>query len=250
MSASDVDTIVRDLVDDGGQAGARASHAQARARAREDAAEDRILDVLVPPARDFGFAPGRQEDNTARQTFRKRLREGRARRQARSRSSWPTPSRTLEVLGPQGMPGMEEMAEQIKGLFSADGPGKRHKTRKMKIGEALPQGHRGGSRAPGQRRTRSAAKGALANAEQATASCSSTRSTRSRLAPNTAVPTSRRQGVQRDLLPLVEGTTVNTKYGMVQALTTCCSSPAAPSTSPSRATSSPSCRAASRSAWS
>src|SRR5450830_1139412 len=75
----DVDTIIRDLVDIGIKQTREAATRKVRARA-EDAAEDRILDILLPPPRDFGIHPENTEttppDNTTRQTFRKRLREG------------------------------------------------------------------------------------------------------------------------------------------------------------------------------
>jgi ATP-dependent HslUV protease ATP-binding subunit HslU len=138
----DVDTIVRDLVDVAVKQERERQMRLHRARA-EDAAEERILDALVPPPRaagsiGFDTAPAAPPaDNTARQVLRKRLREGTLGDKeieidvADARAS-------LEVLGPQGMPGMEEMAEQIKGLFSQMGGGKRTK-RRMKIGEAWPK---------------------------------------------------------------------------------------------------------------
>src|SRR5690606_38202905 len=100
-----------------------------RARA-EDAAEERILDVLVPPARSTGFEAARTEepaaDNTARQVFRKKLREGQlADKEIEIEVADARPQ--VEIMGPQGM---EEMAEQLRGLFSQMGQEKR-RTRKL-----------------------------------------------------------------------------------------------------------------------
>jgi ATP-dependent HslUV protease ATP-binding subunit HslU len=114
----------------------------------------------------------------------------------------------LEIMGPQGM---EEMAEQLKGLF-ARWAGKR-KTRKLKIGEALKLlVDEEAGKLVNEDEIRAAA---LAQC-RATASSSSTRSTRWLALRRHGGADVSRQGVQRDLLPLVEGTTVSTKYGMVK----------------------------------
>ncbi|MFZ9429051.1 MAG: AAA family ATPase, partial [Burkholderiaceae bacterium] len=138
----DVDTIVRDLVDVAVKQ-ERERQVRAKRSLAEDAAEDRILDVLIPPPRaastasPFGFgdaaAPSRPAtDSAARQTFRKRLREG-SLDDTEIEIELAEARPTLEVMGPQGM---EEMAEQLKGLFSQMGAVRR-KTRKLKIKEAL-----------------------------------------------------------------------------------------------------------------
>ncbi|MDO9075661.1 MAG: AAA family ATPase, partial [Rubrivivax sp.] len=141
----DVDTIVRDLMDVAVKQ-ERERQVRIKRAAAEDAAEDRILDVLVPLPRDardtrddrsraIGFttepAPA---DNTARQVMRKRLREGTL-DDKEIELDLAEAKPTLEILGAQGMPGMEEMAEQLKGLFSQAGA-QRRKTRKLKIAEA------------------------------------------------------------------------------------------------------------------
>ena len=106
-----------------------------RARA-EDAAEERILDILVPPARDFGFATATPPDeakagSTARQTFRKRLREG-AMNDHEIEIEVAEPRAHMEIMAP---PGMEEMTEQLRGRFGQMGQQKKQ-TRKLKISEA------------------------------------------------------------------------------------------------------------------
>jgi ATP-dependent HslUV protease ATP-binding subunit HslU len=207
----DVDSIVRDLVDVAvKQERDRQMHTQ-RALA-EDAAEDRILDVLVPPARDsrgMGFEPAAPApDNTARQVMRKRLREGTlADKEIEIDVADAKPA--LEIMGPQGM---EEMAEQLKGLFSQMGAGKR-KTRKLRIGDALPLlVDEEAAKLVNEDEIRSAA---LANAEGNGIVFLDEIDKVATRSEHSGADVSR-QGVQRDLLPLVEGTTVNTKYGMVK----------------------------------
>jgi ATP-dependent HslUV protease ATP-binding subunit HslU len=210
----DVDTIVRDLMEVAVKQ-ERERQMRARRAAAEDAAEERILDALVPPPRSSGSMGFASEapaaDNTARQVLRKRLREGTlADKDIEIELADPKP--TLEVLGPQGMPGMEEMAEQLKGLFSQIGQGKR-KARKLKISEALPRLiEEEAGRLVNEEEIRAAA---LANAEgHGIVFIDEIDKVASRQEHSGADVS--RQGVQRDLLPLVEGTTVNTKYGMVK----------------------------------
>ena len=207
----DVDSIVRDLVEVAVKQERERAMTLHRARA-EDAAEDRILDLLVPPPRSsasIGFeAQAPAPDNTARQVMRKRLREG-ALADKEIEVDLAESRQALEILGPQGM---EEMAEQLKGLFSQMGQGKR-KTRKLKIGEALPLlVDEEAARLVNEDEIRSAA---LANAEgNGIVFLDEIDKVASR--SDTSGADVSRQGVQRDLLPLVEGTTVNTKYGMVK----------------------------------
>lgn len=209
----DVDTIVRDLVDMAVKQEREAAMKRQRARA-EDAAEERILDALVPPARDpaagFGLAatPAPATENTARQVMRKRLREGALDDKeieievAESRAG-------LEIMTP---PGMEEMAEQLKGMFSQLGQA-RKKTRKLRIAEAqklLVDEEAAKLVNDEEIKTR-----ALANAEQnGIVFIDEIDKVASRSEHGGAEVS--RQGVQRDLLPLVEGTTVSTKHGMVK----------------------------------
>ena len=205
----DVDTIVRDLMDVAVKQ-ERERQVAARRTQAEDAAEERILDALVPPARNVGFGSSdtAPADSTARQVLRKRLREGTLDDKdieidvAEARP-------TLEVLGPQGM---EEMAEQLRGLFSQMG-GDRRRKRKLKIAAArLLLVDEEAAKLVNEEEIRAAA---LANAEgNGIVFIDEIDKVASRAEGQGADVS--RQGVQRDLLPLVEGTSVNTKYGMVR----------------------------------
>ncbi|HWP19129.1 MAG TPA: ATP-dependent protease ATPase subunit HslU [Burkholderiaceae bacterium] len=204
----DVDAIIRDLVDVAVKQTREAEMRKVRSRA-EDAAEERVLDVLVPPPRgDFGLAPAASQDNAARQTMRKRLREGLLDdKEIEIEVADVKPS--LEIMGP---PGMEEMTEQLRSMFANLGPGRR-KTRKLKIAEALKllvDEEAAKLLNDDEVKTK-----ALANAEQnGIVFIDEIDKIASRSEVGGADVS--RQGVQRDLLPLVEGTTVNTKYGMVK----------------------------------
>jgi ATP-dependent HslUV protease ATP-binding subunit HslU len=209
----DVDAIVRDLADMAVKREREAAMQRQRSRA-EDAAEERVLDVLVPPPRTgFGFDAGSgadkgSVDNTARQVMRKRLREG-SLHDKEVEIELAEPRSGLEIMTP---PGMEEMAEQMKNLFSQMG-GARRKARKLKIGEALKL-----------LADEEAAK--LVNDDEIKARALSNTENNGivfideidKIATRSEVGGAdvSRQGVQRDLLPLVEGTTVSTKYGMVK----------------------------------
>jgi ATP-dependent HslUV protease ATP-binding subunit HslU len=203
----DVDSIVRDLVEVAVKQ-ERDRQVRTKRALAEDAAEDRILDVLVPPVRNVGFDTTPPADNTARQVMRKRLREGSlADKEIEIDLAESKPA--LEIMGPQGM---EEMAEQLKGLFSQMGPGKR-KTRKVRIGDALPLlVEEEAGKLVNEDEIRAAA---LANAEgNGIVFLDEIDKVASRSDHGGADVS--RQGVQRDLLPLVEGTAVNTKYGIVK----------------------------------
>jgi ATP-dependent HslUV protease ATP-binding subunit HslU len=202
----DVDSIIRDLVDSAVKQERERQMRGQRARA-EDAAEDRILDILVPSPR-MGFGDSDTGENTARQVMRKRLREG-AMNDKQIEVDVEAPRQALEVLGPQGM---EEMAEQLKGLFSQMGGGKK-KTRKLSIGEALRVlADEEAAKLVNEDEIRAAA---LANAEgNGIVFIDEIDKVASR--SDMGGPDVSRQGVQRDLLPLVEGTTVSTKYGPVK----------------------------------
>jgi ATP-dependent HslUV protease ATP-binding subunit HslU len=204
----DVDSIIRDLLEVAVKQERELQMKRKRAQA-EDAAEERVLDILVPPPRaEFGVSAAPSPDNTARQVMRKRLREGLlSDREIEVDLAEARPS--LEIMGPQGM---EEMAEQLKGLFSNLGPGKR-KTRKLKIGDALKllvDEEAGKLVNDDEIKT-----AALANAENnGIVFIDEIDKVASR--SEHGGPEVSRQGVQRDLLPLVEGTSVSTKYGMVK----------------------------------
>jgi ATP-dependent HslUV protease ATP-binding subunit HslU len=207
----DVDTIIRDLTEIGIKQTREQAMREVRAQA-EDAAEDRILDVLLPPARDFGFSStDTTEDktsNTTRQTFRKRLREG-ALDDREIEIDVAEPRAQMEIMAP---PGMEEMTEQIKSMFSGLGAG-RKKSRKLKISEAMKQIiEEEAGRLVNEDELRQKA---ITNIEQnGIVFLDEIDKIASRASAQGADVS--RAGVQRDLLPLVEGTTVNTKYGMVK----------------------------------
>ncbi|MCM2346721.1 MAG: ATP-dependent protease ATPase subunit HslU [Acidovorax soli] len=202
----DVDAIIRDLAEMAVKQTRESETKKVRARA-EDAAEERILDVLIPPARAAtGAEPA--ADSTARQVFRKKLREGSLDDKeieidlAESRPQ-------VELMGPAGM---EEMTEQLRGMFSQMGQGKRH-TRKLRIAEALKlltEEEAGKLVNEEEIRAR-----AIQNAEQ-NGIVFIDEIDKVAARQETSGADVSRQGVQRDLLPLVEGTTVSTKYGMVK----------------------------------
>jgi ATP-dependent HslUV protease ATP-binding subunit HslU len=198
----DVDSIVRDLAEMAVKQTRTAEMSKVRMRA-QDAAEGRILDVLIPVAR--GEEAG---DSTARQVFRKKLRQGELDdKDIEIEVADQKPQ--LEVMGP---PGMEDMTEQLKGLFSQFG-GARRKSRKLKIGEALKL--LTDEEAAGMVNEDEIKAAAIHNAEQnGIVFIDEIDKVTSRSETSGAEVS--RQGVQRDLLPLVEGTTVSTKYGPIR----------------------------------
>jgi ATP-dependent HslUV protease ATP-binding subunit HslU len=210
----DVDTIIRDLVDIGIKQTREHEKRKMMTRA-EEAAEDRVLDILLPPARDFGFNNSNSNsnsadssDNSTRQTFRKRLREGSLNdREIEIELAESAPQ--MEIMAP---PGMEEMTEQIKSMFSGMGAS-RKKSRKVKIIDAmklLTEEEAGKLVNEDELKQK-----AITNVEQnGIVFLDEIDKIASRSESGGADVS--RAGVQRDLLPLVEGTTVNTKYGMVK----------------------------------
>jgi ATP-dependent HslUV protease ATP-binding subunit HslU len=191
---------VRDLVEISVKQTREQAVKRVRARA-EDAAEERILDVLV------GFK-GEEAESPTRQKFRKRLREGELDdKEIDIEVSAAQPQ--MEILAP---PGMEELTSQIQGMLSNLGGGRR-KLRRLKIREALQlivDEEAGRLVNDDELKTR-----ALANAEQnGIVFLDEIDKITSRSEMQGADVS--RQGVQRDLLPLVEGTTVSTRYGMVK----------------------------------
>ncbi len=205
----DVDSIVRDLV----EVSVKQTREQAMRRMRakaEDAAEERILDALLPPARPVGEYPvaSSSTDNATRQAFRKKLREGQL-DDKEIEIDLLDPAPAMQIMGPAGM---EEMAEQLKGMFSAMGQDKR-KTRRVKVAEAMRQlidEEAGKLVNEDEIRTQ-----AMENAEQNGIVFIDEIDKVAGSAERSGADVSR-QGVQRDLLPLVEGTTVSTKYGMIK----------------------------------
>ena len=202
----DVDAIIRDLAEIAVKQTREKESAKFRMRA-EDAAEERILDALLPPAR---LADGSASDtqNATRQAFRKKLREG-ALDDKEIEIDLAETRAPMEIMGPAGM---EEMTEQLRGMFGQMGAGKR-KTRKLKIAEAMRLAiDEEAGKLVNEDDIRALA---IQNAEQNgivfidEIDKVATRSD----AQGSDIS---RQGVQRDLLPLVEGTAVTTKYGVVR----------------------------------
>jgi len=204
----DVDAIIRDLADVAVKQTRSAETHKVRRRA-EDAAEDRVLDILIPmPRREFGVTEADEPESTARQNFRKKLREGQLNdREIEVDVAQSAPQ--LEVMGPAGM---EEMTEQLRTMFGQLNQAKKQ-TRKLKIADALKllTDEEAGKLVNDEEiKTR-----ALQMLEQnGIVFIDEIDKVTSRSEANGADVS--RQGVQRDLLPLVEGTSVSTKYGMVK----------------------------------
>ena len=202
----DVESIIRDLADAAIKLLREQEIVKVRHRA-EDAAEERILDALLPPARTFGEEAAVPQDSNTRQLFRKRLREGQL----------DDKEIEIEVADAVGVdisapPGMEEMTNQLQSLFANMGKGKR-KSRKLKVKEALKM-------------VRDEEAGRLVNDEELKAKGLEAVEQHGivfideidKVAKrgNVGGADVSREGVQRDLLPLIEGCTVNTKLGMVK----------------------------------
>ncbi len=204
----DDDTIIRDLVEISVK-GAR-EHAMRRVRSlAQEAAEERILDALVPAAREVGFTSANDTaENPTRQKFRKKLREGELDDKEIEMEVAATQPQ-MEIMAP---PGMEELTTQIQGMFQNLGAGRR-KTRKMKIRDAFKIAtDEEAARLVSDEDLKTRA---LENVEQnGIVFLDEIDKIASR--SEVAGADVSRQGVQRDLLPLVEGTTVSTKYGMVK----------------------------------
>ncbi|ALM51379.1 ATP-dependent protease ATPase subunit HslU [Halomonas huangheensis] len=202
----DVESIIRDLT----EAAIKLVREQAKAEVghrAEDAAEDRVLDALLPPPRGQENEP--REDSSTRQVFRKKLREG----QLDDKEIDVQVSAQGPNIDIQTPPGMEEMTQQLSSLFSGMGRGKTE-TRKVTVREALTL-------------LRDEEAGKLVNEDDI-----KTRAIEAveqngivfldeidKVAKGSGQSSGgevSREGVQRDLLPLIEGSTVSTKYGMVK----------------------------------
>lgn len=203
----DDDTIIRDLTEYSIKQTRELEMRRVRSHA-EDAAEDRILDALVPPPRGASGEPERGEDNSARQTFRKRLREGKIDDlEIEIEIAQPMPQ--MDVMTP---PGMEEMAEQLRGMFAGLARDKK-KSKKIKVREAFKLiVEEEAAKRVNEDDLRAAA---ITNVEQ-NGIVFLDEIDKIAARQETGGADVSRQGVQRDLLPLVEGTTVNTRYGMVR----------------------------------
>jgi ATP-dependent HslUV protease ATP-binding subunit HslU len=202
----DVETIIRDLAETAIKDAREAAMKAVRDRAM-DAAEDRVLDALLPPAR-TGFSETATEDSGTRQKFRKKLREGEL-DDKEIEIEVAAPTAAMEIFAP---PGMEELTQQIQGMFNNMGGGKR-KMRKLRIADALKAiADEEAARLINDEEVKAAA---LKNVEQnGIVFLDEIDKIATRSEAHGADVS--RQGVQRDLLPLVEGTTVSTKYGMIK----------------------------------
>jgi len=206
----DVETIIRDLVEMAIKGHRERAMKANRARA-EDAAEERVLDVLLPPARSPGFyaedtAAG--ADSATRQKFRKKLREGEL-DDKEIDIELAMPAMQAEIFAP---PGMEELTQQIQGMFQNMGGGKK-KSRKLKIKEALKllTDEEAARLVNDEEIKLDAVKAVEQNGIVFLDEIDKVASRSEAQGADVS-----RQGVQRDLLPLVEGTTVSTKYGMIK----------------------------------
>jgi ATP-dependent HslUV protease ATP-binding subunit HslU len=207
----DVDSIIRDLAEIAVKQAREEATRKVRLRA-EESAEDRILDVLLPGARDAWeldekTAGSAKEESATRQKFRKMLREGQL-DDKDIELDMAASSASMEIFAP---PGMEELTSQLQGMFQNLGQ-KRSQKRKLKIAEAMKQ-------------LTDEEAGRMVNEEEI--KLAALRNVESngivfldeidKIAGREGTgPDVSRQGVQRDLLPLVEGTTVTTKFGMVK----------------------------------
>jgi len=208
----DVDSIVRDLIEISLKQTRESEMRKVRSKA-QDQAEDRILDILLPSARPVGFGSSVESeasgsDNATRQTFRKRLREGQL-NDKEIELDVEMPQVGMDIMGP---PGMEDMTEQIRSMFANLGGGKKAR-RKLKVAEALKVlTDEEASKMLNEEEVKAKA---VQNVEQnGIVFLDEIDKIASRSEAGGAEVS--RQGVQRDLLPLVEGTTINTRYGMVK----------------------------------
>lgn len=204
----DVDSIIRDLIETAIKE-LRERETRKKQPLAEDRAEDRILDALLPTARDFDSQPTAEErENSTRQKFRKRLREGEL-DDKEIDIDIAAPRANMEIFAP---PGMEDLTSQIQGMFQ-NMTGDKKKTRKLTIREAkkilLEE------EAAKMVNDEELKLTAIQSVEQNGIVFLDEIDKIASRSGNTGGDVSR-QGVQRDLLPLVEGTTVSTKYGMIK----------------------------------
>ena len=199
----DVESIVRDLVDVAIKMYREQEMTRVRFRA-EEAAEERILDILLPPARDAAF----DSSSSTRQLLRKKLREGDlADKEVEVELSTSLPS--MEIMAP---PGMEEMTSQLQSMFSNMSQ-QQSKTRKMSVKAALEA--LCDEEAAKLVNEDELKQKALAEAEQNGIVFIDELDKVAKRSEGAGADVSR-EGVQRDLLPLIEGSTVSTKHGMVK----------------------------------
>lgn len=210
----DVESIIRDLVETGVKMLREQEMEKVSQRAAE-AAEERILDALLPPARnnqtswDTTEEP-KAEDSSTRQIFRKKLREGQLDDKEIEIEMAQMPNVGVEIMAP---PGMEEMTSQLQNMFSNLG-GEKKATRKLKIKDA-------------QKQLQDEEAASMLNMDEVKAQAVSLVEQNGIVFLDEIDKVAKRQesgsggdvsreGVQRDLLPLIEGCTVSTKYGMIK----------------------------------
>lgn len=204
----EVDSIIRDLVD----MSIKSTREQEMAKVShlaEQAAEDRILDALLPPARNEFGEPEEDRESTTRQKFREKLRNGEL-EEKEVEMEVSAAAVGVEIMAP---PGMEEMTSQLQGMFQNMGSDKK-KTSKMRISKArkvILDEEAGKLIKEDEIKTR-----AVENAEQNGIVFIDEIDKVAKRAESGGGADVSREGVQRDLLPLVEGCTVTTKYGMVK----------------------------------
>ena len=203
----EVETIIRDLVDVSIKMTREQQTKKFKHRA-EEAAEERILDVLLPPVKDQYGEVQRDESSSTRQSFRKKLREGQLDdKEIDIDLAQAQPN--VEIMAP---PGMEEMTNQLQGMFQNMGGDKRTK-RKLKIKEAfklLTEEEAGKLVNPEELKEQAifaVEQNGIVFIDEIDKICKR---------GEASGPDVSREGVQRDLLPLIEGSTVNTKHGMVK----------------------------------
>jgi ATP-dependent HslUV protease ATP-binding subunit HslU len=212
----DVDTIIRDLVESAIKQAREAAQEKMR-HVAADHAEDRVLDVLLPQARNFDFYANNQTEenaessdgkNATRQKFRKMLREGKLDDREIEIEVATLPA-NMEIFGP---PGMEDLTQQIQGMFQNVGQ-QRKQARKVTVKEALKLlTDEEAVKLVNDEETK---QDALKNVEQNGIVFLDEIDKIATRSDMQGADVSR-QGVQRDLLPLIEGTTISTKYGMVK----------------------------------
>ncbi|ABG42691.1 heat shock protein HslVU, ATPase subunit HslU [Paraglaciecola sp. T6c] len=204
----EVETIIRDLADIAVKMAKEQETKKVKYRA-EEAAEERILDVLLPPAENQWGEKEQNEDKGTRQTFRKKLREGQL-DDKEIEIDVALPQVGVEIMAP---PGMEEMTNQLQGMFQ-NLSGSQKKKKKLKIKEAFKLLiEEEAARLVNQEDLKANAiesleQNGIVFIDEIDKICK-------REGSNSGGDVSR-EGVQRDLLPLVEGSTVSTKHGMVK----------------------------------
>lgn len=204
----EVETIIRDLTD----VAVKMTHQQAMEKVQfraEELAEERVLDALLPPARDAWGQSEQSDDNSnTRQIFRKKLREGKL-DDKEIEVNVAAPQMGVEIMAP---PGMEEMTNQLQGMFQSLA-GNTSKKRKLKIKDAMKAlTEEEAAKLVNQEELKDQAiynveNNGIVFIDEIDKICKRDES---------SGPDVSREGVQRDLLPLIEGSTVSTKHGMVR----------------------------------